>query len=123
MPLIAAAADLVESAFKDKLASIQPMQASVEQPAGSIAGDGSATASGQIFMELMEASWRRLQSSCRRNQKLAACRVAAKTIRLRRDKGALQVRRRSTVRCLWPYAERCAPYSLRPTACSWAQGQ
>jgi hypothetical protein len=40
--LIATAADLVEGAFKDKLASIQSMQASVEEPAGSVAGDGSA---------------------------------------------------------------------------------
>ena len=43
--LIAADADLVESAFKDKLASIQSMQASVEEPAGSVADDGLATAS------------------------------------------------------------------------------
>src|SRR5580704_2341141 len=54
--LIAAAADLVESAFKDKLAPIQSMQAFVEEPAGSVADDGSATANEQIFVELMEAS-------------------------------------------------------------------
>jgi hypothetical protein len=35
--LIAADSDLVESAFKDKLASIQSIQGSVEQPAGSVA--------------------------------------------------------------------------------------
>ena len=80
--LIAAAADLVESAFKDKLASIQSMQASVEEPAGSVAGDGSATASGQIFMELMEAS---AAAPIILPQKPEARRrrVAAKTIRLR----------------------------------------
>ena len=54
--LIAADSDLVESAFKDKLASIQSIQTSVEEPAGSVAGDDSATASEQIFVELMEAS-------------------------------------------------------------------
>ena len=80
--LIAAAADLVESAFKVKLASIQSMQASVEEPAGSVAGDGSATASGQIFMELMEAS---AAAPIILPQKPEARRrrVAAKTIRLR----------------------------------------
>jgi hypothetical protein len=54
--LIAADPYLVESAFKDKLASIQSMQASVEEPAGSVAGDGSATASEQIFVELIGSS-------------------------------------------------------------------
>ena len=54
--LIAADFDLVESAFKDKLASIQSIQTSVEEPAGSVAGGDSATASEQIFVELMEAS-------------------------------------------------------------------
>jgi ERF superfamily len=80
--LIAAEADLVESAFKDKLALIQSMQASVEEPAGSVAGDGSATASGQIFMELMEAS---AAAPIILPQKPEARRrrVAAKTIRLR----------------------------------------
>jgi len=47
--LIAAEADLVENAFKDKLASIQSMQASVEEPVGSVAGDGSATANEQVL--------------------------------------------------------------------------
>ena len=80
--LIAAASDLVESAFKDKLASIQSMQASVEEPAGSVAGDGSATASEQIFVELMEAS---AAAPIILPQKPEARRrrVAAKTIRLR----------------------------------------
>jgi hypothetical protein len=80
--LIAADADLVESAFKDKLVSIQSMQASVEEPAGSVADDGSATASGQIFMELMEAS---AAAPIILPQKPEARRrrVAAKTIRLR----------------------------------------
>ena len=80
--LIAADADLVESAFKDKLASIQSMQASVEEPAGSVAGDGSATASEQIFVELMEAS---AAAPIILPQKPEARRrrVAAKTIRLR----------------------------------------
>jgi ERF superfamily len=80
--LIAADADLVESAFKDKLASIQSMQASVEEPAGSVAGDGSATASEQILVELMEAS---VAAPIILPQKPEARRrrVAAKTIRLR----------------------------------------
>jgi len=80
--LIAADADPVESAFKDKLASIQSMQASVEEPAGSIAGDGSATASEQIFVELMEAS---VAAPIILPQKPEARRrrVAAKSIRLR----------------------------------------
>ena len=69
--LIAADADLVESAFKDKLASIRSMQASIGEPAGSVAGDGSATASEQIFVELMEASVA-APISCPRNEKLAA---------------------------------------------------
>ncbi len=43
--LIAADAGLVESAFKDKLASIQSMQGSVEEPASSVVGEGPATAS------------------------------------------------------------------------------
>ena len=80
--LIAADADLVESAFKDKLASIQSMQASVEEPAGSVAGDGSATTSDQIFVELMEAP---VAAPIIVSQKSEARRrrVAAKTIRLR----------------------------------------
>ena len=81
--LIAAESDLVESAFKDKLASIQSMQASVEEPAGSGAGDGSATASEQIVVELMEAS---VAAPIILPQKREARRrVAAKTVR-RRDK-------------------------------------
>ena len=80
--LIAADSDLVESAFKDKLASIQSMQASVEEPAGSVADHGSATASEQIFVELMEAS---VAAPIILPQKREARprRVAAKTIRLR----------------------------------------
>ncbi len=80
--LIAADADLVESAFKDKLVSIQSMQAAVEEPAGSVAGAGSATGSEQIFVELMEAS---VAAPIILPQKREArrCRVAAKTIRLR----------------------------------------
>ncbi len=80
--LIAAESDLVESAFKDKLASIQSMQASVEEPAGSVAGDDSATASEQIFVELMEAS---VAAPIILPQKPEAHRrrVAAKTVRLR----------------------------------------
>ena len=80
--LIAADSDLVESAFKDKLASIQSMQASVEEPAPSVAGDGSATASEQIFVGLMEAS---VAAPIILPQKLETRRrrVAAKTIRLR----------------------------------------
>ena len=80
--LVAADADLVESAFKDKLASIQSMQASVEEPAGSVAGDGSAIASEQIFVKLMEAS---VAAPIILAQKPQARphRVAAKTIRLR----------------------------------------
>jgi hypothetical protein len=69
--LIAADADLVESAFKDKLTSIQSMQAFVEEPASSVAGEGLATAGEQIFGELMEASVA-APSSGPRNQKLAA---------------------------------------------------
>ncbi|HZZ26062.1 MAG TPA: ERF family protein [Roseiarcus sp.] len=80
--LIATDADLVESGFKDKLASIQSMQASVEEPADSVAGDGSATASEQIFVELMEAS---VAAPIILPQKPEARPrpVAAKTIRLR----------------------------------------
>jgi hypothetical protein len=80
--LIAADADLVESAFKDKLASIQSMQAFVEEPASSVAGEGLATASEQIFGELMEAS---VAAPIILPQKPEARRrrVAAKTIRLR----------------------------------------
>jgi ERF superfamily len=80
--LIAADADLVESAFKDKLASIQSMQASVEQLTDSDAGDGSATASDQIFVETMEAA---VAAPIILPQKPEARRrrVAAKTIRLR----------------------------------------
>ena len=80
--LIVAESDLVESAFKDKLASIQSMQASVAEPAGLAAGDGSASASEQIFVELMEAS---VAAPIIMPQKPEARRrrVAAKTIRLR----------------------------------------
>jgi hypothetical protein len=80
--LIAADSDLVESAFKDKLTSIQSMQASVEEPAGSVAGDGPTTASEQIFVELMEAS---VAAPIMLPQKPEARRrrIAAKTIRLR----------------------------------------
>jgi hypothetical protein len=80
--LIAADSDLVEGAFKDKLASIQSMQASVEQPAGPVAGDGLATESEQIFVELMEVS---AAAPIILPQKPEARRrrVAAKTIRLR----------------------------------------
>jgi hypothetical protein len=80
--LIAADSDLVESAFKDKLASIQSMQVPVEEPAGPVAGEGSATASEQILVELMEAS---VAAPIILPQKPEARRrrVAAKTIRLR----------------------------------------
>ena len=80
--LIAAESDLVESAFKDRLASIQSMQASVEEPASSGAGHDSATASEQIFVELMEAS---VAAPIIVPQKPEAHRrrVAAKTVRLR----------------------------------------
>ena len=80
--LIAADSDLVESAFKDKLASIQSIQTSVEEPAGSVAGDGSATASEQIFVELMEASVA-APIILPQNPEARRHRVAAKTIRLR----------------------------------------
>ena len=80
--LIPADSDLVESAFKDKLASIPSMQTSVEEPADSVAGDGSATASEQVFVEAMEAS---AAAPIILPQKPEARRprVAAKTIRLR----------------------------------------
>ena len=79
--LIAAEADLVENAFKDKLGSIQSMQASVEEPIGPVADHGSATASEQIFVELMEAS---VAAPIILPQKTEARRrVAAKTVRLR----------------------------------------
>ena len=80
--LIATESDLVESAFKDRLASIQSMQVSVEEPADSVPEDGSATASEQIFVELMEAS---AAAPIILPQKPEARRrrVAAKTIRLR----------------------------------------
>jgi ERF superfamily len=80
--LIAAAADLVESVFKNKLASVQSMQASVEERASSVAGDGSPTASEQIFVELMEAS---VAAPIILPQKLEtrSRRITAKTIRLR----------------------------------------
>jgi hypothetical protein len=79
---VAADSDLVESAFKDKLASIQSMHTSVDEPAGPVAGDGSATASEQIFVELTEAS---VAAPIILPQKREARRrrVAAKTIRLR----------------------------------------
>jgi hypothetical protein len=80
--LIAADANPIEYAFKDKLASIQSMQASVEEPADSAPGDHSVAASDQIFVELMEASVAApiivLQKPEPRGR-----RVAAKTIRLR----------------------------------------
>jgi hypothetical protein len=80
--LIAADSDLVESAFKDKLASTQSTRASVEEAAGSVVGDGSAKASDQIFVDLMEAS---LAGPIILPQKPEPRRrrVAAKTIRLR----------------------------------------
>jgi hypothetical protein len=80
--LIAADADLVESAFKDKLALIQSMQTIVGEPASSVVGDHSAAASEQIFVELMEAS---VAAPIILPQKPEAHRrrVAAKTVRLR----------------------------------------
>jgi hypothetical protein len=54
--LITADRDLIESDFKDRLTAIQSTSASLEEPAASITGDGSATASGQLFVEPMEAS-------------------------------------------------------------------
>jgi hypothetical protein len=81
--LIAADSDLVESAFKDKLASVQSTQASVAESAGSVGGDGPATASQQIVVELMEAS---VAAPIILPQPEAhSRRVAAKTVR-RRDK-------------------------------------
>jgi ERF superfamily len=80
--LIAADSDHVESAFKDRLVSIQSMQASVEEPAGSVTNAGSATASEQIVVELMDAS---VAAPIILPQKPEAHRrrVATKTIRLR----------------------------------------
>ena len=80
--LIAADADPVESAFKGQLAAIQSMPASIEEPAGSIADDGSAAASQQIFVELMEAA---VTAPIILPQKpeTRRRRVAEKTIRLR----------------------------------------
>ena len=69
--LVAADADLVESVFNDKPASIQSTQASVEEAAGSVAGDGSAKASDQIFVDYWRPRWQ-VQSSCHRSQNLAA---------------------------------------------------
>jgi ERF superfamily len=80
--LIAADGNLVESGFKDKLASIQSMQASVGEPAGSVADDGSATASEQIFVELIEVSGAAPIILPQRREARRR-RVAAKTIRLR----------------------------------------
>jgi ERF superfamily len=80
--LIAADDDLVESDFKDKLASIQLMQASVEEPAGSTVGDRAASASAQIFVELMEAS-AAAPIIVPKKPEARRRRVAAKTIRLR----------------------------------------
>ena len=58
------------------------MQASVEEPANSVAGDGSATANEQVFVELIKAS---VAAPIILPQKPEAPRrrVAAKTIRLR----------------------------------------
>ena len=80
--LIAAESDLVESAFKDKLASIQSMQACTEEPASSVAGDDLATVNEQIVVELMEAS---VAAPIILPQKREDCprRVATKTVRLR----------------------------------------
>jgi ERF superfamily len=80
--LIAADADLVEMAFKDRLVSIQSMQASVEEPAGSVAGDGSATASEQIVVQLMEASVAAPIILPQKSEAHRHC-VATKTVRLR----------------------------------------
>jgi hypothetical protein len=76
--LIAPDAGPVECAFKDKLASIQSMQASVDEPAGGVAGDGVAT----TFVGLMETS---VAAPIILSPKPEARRrrVAAKTIRLR----------------------------------------
>ena len=96
--LIAADADLVESAFKDRLASIQSMQASVEEPAGSVADDGSATASEQIFVELMEAS-AAAPTILPQKPEARRRRVAAKTIRLRDKEHCKFVAAQSCVLC------------------------
>ena len=80
--LIAVDADLVESAFKDRVVSIQSRQASVQEPASSVAGDDSATASEQIFVELMEAS-AAAPIILPQKPETRRRRVAAKTIRLR----------------------------------------
>ena len=77
-----AESDLVESAFKDRLVSIQSMQAPVEEPAGSVAGVDSASAREQIVVELTETS---VAAPIVLPQKPEAHRrrVAAKAIRLR----------------------------------------
>jgi hypothetical protein len=80
--LIAADSDLVESAFKDKLALIQSTQASVVEPAGSVAGGGPATASQQIVVELMEASVAAPIILPQNPEAHRRC-VATKTVRLR----------------------------------------
>ena len=80
--LIAADSDLVESAFKDKLALIQSMQTSVEEPPGSVAGGDSATASEQIFIELKEAPVA-APIILPQKRETRSRHVAAKTIRLR----------------------------------------
>jgi hypothetical protein len=96
--LIAADADLVESGFKDKLASIQSMQASVGEPAGSVADDGSATANEQIFLELMEAS-AAAPTILPQKPEARRRRVAAKTIRLRDKEHCKFVAAQSCVLC------------------------
>ena len=80
--LIAADADLVESAFKHKLASIQSMQSSDGESASSVVGDNSATVNEQIFVELMEASVANPVILPQRPEARGR-RVAAKTIRVR----------------------------------------
>jgi hypothetical protein len=81
--LIAAESDLVERAFKDRIVSIQSMQTSVEEPASSVAGVDSATASEQNFVALMETSL--AAPIILRQPEAHRRRVAAKTVR-RRDK-------------------------------------
>jgi hypothetical protein len=76
----AADADLIESAFKDRLTAIQ--STSLEEPAGMVTGDGSATASEQIFAEPMEAS-AAAPIILPQERGARSRRVAAKTIRLR----------------------------------------